>query len=181
MPKVALYACYSTDNQNVVSIEDQFRICRACGQGALASRRYLITPPLSLVLVSLSGRASDRCCRTPSVAGSTLCSPGAAGLQMPILVRVSLETPHTPCGSDRPRRDSRQHNRITLGGLSRPTFATKSVRNGPAAMSAARSLSGESGHGAGSLIRSANELEAENGVRTRLLLAGQQRPRLARA
>ena len=28
MPKVALYACYSTDNQNVVSIEDQFRICR---------------------------------------------------------------------------------------------------------------------------------------------------------
>ncbi len=28
MPKVALYARYSTDNQSVVSIEDQFRICR---------------------------------------------------------------------------------------------------------------------------------------------------------
>ena len=28
MPKVAIYARYSTDNQNVVSIEDQFRICR---------------------------------------------------------------------------------------------------------------------------------------------------------
>jgi site-specific DNA recombinase len=28
MPKAALYARYSTDNQSVVSIEDQFRICR---------------------------------------------------------------------------------------------------------------------------------------------------------
>jgi DNA invertase Pin-like site-specific DNA recombinase len=28
MPKVALYARYSTDNQSVVSIEDQFRICQ---------------------------------------------------------------------------------------------------------------------------------------------------------
>jgi site-specific DNA recombinase len=28
MPNVALYARYSTDNQSVVSIEDQFRICR---------------------------------------------------------------------------------------------------------------------------------------------------------
>jgi len=28
MPKVAIYARYSTDNQSVVSIEDQFRICR---------------------------------------------------------------------------------------------------------------------------------------------------------
>ncbi len=28
MPKVALYARYSTDNQRVGSIEDQFRICR---------------------------------------------------------------------------------------------------------------------------------------------------------
>jgi hypothetical protein len=28
MPKVALYARYSADNQSVVSIEDQFRICR---------------------------------------------------------------------------------------------------------------------------------------------------------
>src|SRR2546429_3700189 len=28
MPKVALYARYSTDNQSVASIEDQFRICR---------------------------------------------------------------------------------------------------------------------------------------------------------
>ena len=28
MPKVALYARYSTDNQSVTSIEDQFRICR---------------------------------------------------------------------------------------------------------------------------------------------------------
>ena len=28
MPTVALYARYSTDNQSVVSIEDQFRICR---------------------------------------------------------------------------------------------------------------------------------------------------------
>jgi len=28
MPKIALYARYSTDNQSVVSIEDQFRICR---------------------------------------------------------------------------------------------------------------------------------------------------------
>ena len=28
MPKVAPYARYSTDNQSVVSIEDQFRICR---------------------------------------------------------------------------------------------------------------------------------------------------------
>ena len=28
MPKVALYARYSTDNQSVESIEDQFRICR---------------------------------------------------------------------------------------------------------------------------------------------------------
>src|ERR1700694_4395836 len=28
MPKVALYARYSTDNQSVVSIEEQFRICR---------------------------------------------------------------------------------------------------------------------------------------------------------
>src|ERR1700687_175285 len=28
MPKVALYARYSTDNQSVVSIEDQLRICR---------------------------------------------------------------------------------------------------------------------------------------------------------
>jgi hypothetical protein len=27
MPKVALYARYSTDNQSVASIEDQFRIC----------------------------------------------------------------------------------------------------------------------------------------------------------
>ena len=27
MPNVALYARYSTDNQSVVSIEDQFRIC----------------------------------------------------------------------------------------------------------------------------------------------------------
>jgi site-specific DNA recombinase len=27
-PKVALYARYSTDNQSVVSIEDQLRICR---------------------------------------------------------------------------------------------------------------------------------------------------------
>lgn len=28
MTKVALYARYSSDNQNVTSIEDQFRICR---------------------------------------------------------------------------------------------------------------------------------------------------------
>jgi hypothetical protein len=31
---------------------------------------------------------------------------------------------------DQPRRDSRQHNGITLPGLSQPTFATKSARNG---------------------------------------------------
>jgi hypothetical protein len=31
---------------------------------------------------------------------------------------------------DRPRRDSRQHNGITLAGLSQPTFATKSANNG---------------------------------------------------
>jgi hypothetical protein len=84
--------------------------------GSVGKSSIPVTTPLSLVLVSLSGRASDRCCRTPSVVGSTLCSPGAARLRMPILVRVSLETPRTPCGSDRPRRDSRQHNRITLGG-----------------------------------------------------------------
>ena len=31
---------------------------------------------------------------------------------------------------DRPRRDSRQHNGITVCGLSQPTFATKSAKNG---------------------------------------------------
>jgi len=30
---------------------------------------------------------------------------------------------------DRPRRDSRQHNGITLRGLSQPTSATKSARS----------------------------------------------------
>jgi site-specific DNA recombinase len=38
MPKVALYARYSTDNQSVVSIEDQFRICR---EEAVAGCKYL--------------------------------------------------------------------------------------------------------------------------------------------
>src|SRR5215207_420018 len=32
---------------------------------------------------------------------------------------------------DRPRRESRQHNGITVRGLSQPTFATKSARTGP--------------------------------------------------
>src|SRR6185436_834040 len=31
---------------------------------------------------------------------------------------------------DRPRRDSRHHNGITLRGVSQPTFATKSARTG---------------------------------------------------
>src|SRR5258708_19554521 len=31
---------------------------------------------------------------------------------------------------DRPRRDSRQHNGITVRGLPQPTFATKSAKNG---------------------------------------------------
>jgi hypothetical protein len=31
---------------------------------------------------------------------------------------------------DRPRRDSRQHNGITVRGLPQPTFATKSANNG---------------------------------------------------
>src|SRR5258705_8623388 len=31
---------------------------------------------------------------------------------------------------DRPRRDSRQHNGITVCGLSQPTFATKSAQSG---------------------------------------------------
>jgi len=36
---------------------------------------------------------------------------------------------------NRSRRDSRQHNGITPQGLSQPTFATKSARNGHGAMS----------------------------------------------
>ena len=31
---------------------------------------------------------------------------------------------------DRPRRDSRQHDGITVRGMSQPTFATKSAPNG---------------------------------------------------
>jgi len=43
---------------------------------------------------------------------------------------------------DRPRRDSPQHNGITLRGLSQPTFATKSARNRHGVMSALSPLSG---------------------------------------
>ena len=42
MSKVALYARYSTDNQSVVSIEDQFRVCRehASREGWLVVEAY---------------------------------------------------------------------------------------------------------------------------------------------
>jgi hypothetical protein len=43
---------------------------------------------------------------------------------------------------DRPRRDSRQHNGITLRGLSQLTFATKSALFGHAATSELSLLSG---------------------------------------
>jgi hypothetical protein len=38
---------------------------------------------------------------------------------------------------DRPHRDSRQHNGITVRPLSQLTFATKSANNGPAETAAA--------------------------------------------
>jgi site-specific DNA recombinase len=61
--KVALYARYSSDNQSVASIEDQFRICRAReveGRRQLSRRRHLRRqrdPPRS---VTVAGRAARR-------------------------------------------------------------------------------------------------------------------------
>src|SRR6476620_11076086 len=43
---------------------------------------------------------------------------------------------------DRPRRDSRQHNGITLRGLSQPTFATKSAITGSGKASVAMACRG---------------------------------------
>ena len=75
MPKVAIYARYSTDNQSVVSIEDQFRICREHAgrerweiidtyhDAAISGASVILRPGVQSLL------------RTPSAAGSTLCLP----------------------------------------------------------------------------------------------------------
>ena len=116
MPKVALYALLfnrqserSVDRGPVPHLSEhagreRWQVVDTYHDGAISGASVTFRPGVRSLL------------QDASVAGSTLCSPGAAGLQMPILVRVSLETPRTPCGSNRPRRDSRQHNRITLGG-----------------------------------------------------------------
>jgi hypothetical protein len=56
---------------------------------------------------------------------------------------------------DRPLRDSRQYNRITLRGLSQPTFATKSANNGNAWSSLRRLAISRSCSWAASLTRTA--------------------------
>jgi Resolvase, N terminal domain len=71
MLKVALYARYSTDNQSVASIEDQFRVCH---EHAGKERWQVINTYQDAAIsapASFSDRVSNRCCRTPSVAGST--------------------------------------------------------------------------------------------------------------
>ena len=75
MLKVALYARYSTDNQSVASIEDQFRICRehAGREGGRLSVPIMTLP--SPAPASFSDRESNRCYRTPSAASSILYSP----------------------------------------------------------------------------------------------------------
>ena len=62
MPKVALYARYSTDNQSVVSIEDQLRICREHAgrerwqvvdtyhDAAISGARVILRPGVQLLL-----------------------------------------------------------------------------------------------------------------------------------
>src|SRR5712691_4843471 len=75
MPKVALYARYSTDNQSVVSIEDQFRICREHAgrerwqvidtyhDAAISGASVILRPGVQSLL------------QDASVASSTLCWP----------------------------------------------------------------------------------------------------------
>jgi site-specific DNA recombinase len=62
VPKVALYARYSTDNQSVVSIEDQLRICREHAgrerwqvvdtyhDAAISGARVILRPGVQLLL-----------------------------------------------------------------------------------------------------------------------------------
>jgi hypothetical protein len=52
-------------------------------------------------------------------------------VEMKLVEQLTLVTLQKPI-MNRPRRDSRQHNGITLRGLSQPTFATKSAQNGRA-------------------------------------------------
>ena len=56
MTRVALYARYSTENQSVASIEDQFRICREHGRGSDGrSSAPIMTPHCSPAAAAAAG------------------------------------------------------------------------------------------------------------------------------
>src|SRR5918994_366355 len=92
--------------------DHQLRIDRRATRGRIMRRKFAAKPGQIESSVDLAHQMifGDRVAKTKLVEQLTL---------------VTLQTAHhgsTSC-------DSRQHNGITLGGLSQPTFATKSARS----------------------------------------------------